>query len=80
MKKLDYDYIASIVDYFNRNRSTVRETAKHFKIPKSTVYNYLTKIMPNAASSEILQKNKAERHIRGGESAKKKFLAMRSQL
>lgn len=70
----DLEKVKEVVDYFNENRSTVRKTANHFSMSKSTVYIYLTDVMPNSTSSEILQKNKAERHLRGGEATKNKYL------
>ena len=70
----DLETIKEIVDYFNKNESTVRETAKHFRISKSIVYHYLTQIMPNPTSEAILKKNKEQRHIRGGIATKNKYL------
>lgn len=70
----DLETISNIVKYFNENESTVRKTAEHFGISKSSVHLYLTKIMPNKVSAEILKKNKEERHIRGGEATKNKYL------
>lgn len=69
----DLETISAIVKYFNENESTVRETAKHFGISKSSVHKYLTKVMPNKVSAEILKKNKEERHIRGGQATKNKY-------
>lgn len=74
----DSNLVEKVVTYFNTHQSTVRETAKVFGISKSTVYVYLTEIKPNATSSEILAKNKAERHIRGGQATKNKYLKERS--
>lgn len=62
-----------IVEYFNREKSTVRKTAEEYMVSKSTVHRVLTKLMPNEASSEILETNKRERHIRGGEATKRKY-------
>lgn len=70
--------VQKVVTHFNAHQSTVRETAKAFGISKSTVYVYLTKVCPNATSAEILAKNKAERHIRGGQATKNKYLKERS--
>lgn len=68
-----------VVEYYNSNCSTVRKTAAHFgDISKSSVYTILTEILPNETSAEILAKNKAERHIRGGEATKNKYRIMRS--
>lgn len=74
----DSNLVEKVVTYFNTHQSTVRETAKVFGISKSTVYVYLTEIKPNATSAEILAKNKAERHIRGGQATKNKYLKKRS--
>ena len=40
----DLDTVNLVVDYFNANRSTVRETAKHFGISKSTGIAILQKL------------------------------------
>lgn len=71
-------FIREVVNYFNQNHSTVRETAKHFGISKSSVYYYLTVISPNAESAEILMKNKNERHLRGGIATKNKYLRQKN--
>ena len=61
------------------NELTVREVASRFKVSKSTVYIDLTKRLPEIMNQlakcvdEVLQKNKAERHIRGGEATKRKY-------
>lgn len=75
---IDEQLVKDVVDYFNNNHSTVRKTAKEFGISKSTVYIYLTKICPNSTSAKILAKNKAEKHIRGGQATKNKYLKERS--
>ena len=41
----DIDEIKKVVKYFNNHETTVRDTAKHCNISKSTVYTYLTKVM-----------------------------------
>lgn len=71
----DLEFKHSVVDYFNNHQSTIRETAKHFGISKSCVHVYLTKIFPNPVSTEILEKNKAERHIRGGNATRQMYLS-----
>lgn len=72
-KKQDLEFVKEVVQYFNTNESTVRETADACGISKSTVHNYLTKVFPNSTSAAILEKNKMERHIRGGLATKKKY-------
>lgn len=70
----DLNFVAEVVEHFNKNESTVRKTAEHFGISKSTVYTYLTLVMPNQKSEAILKINKEQRHIRGGQATKNKFL------
>lgn len=58
---------------------TVRQTAEVFGISKSTVHKDVSERLPkiNEQMAEevkiILEKNKAERHIRGGEATRKKY-------
>lgn len=72
-QRRDLEFVKEVVHYFNTNQSTVRETASACGISKSTVYIYLTKVFPNPTSAAILEKNKNERHIRGGLATKKKY-------
>lgn len=58
-----------VVVYFNMTESTTRATAEYFKIAHSTVYRYLTKVLPNEKSFEILARNKKESSSRGGKAA-----------
>ena len=66
--------------YLIENKSTVRETAKKFGISKSTVHKDLTdklykiNILLYNEVLAILQTNKLERHIRGGEATKQKYI------
>ena len=65
--------------YIIENTSTVRAAAAQFGISKSTVHKdvseRLLKINPALASEVrvILDENKAERHIRGGQATKLKY-------
>ena len=59
--------------------ATVRTAAKSFGISKSTVHKEVT-VRLRAVNvglyeevREILEKNKAERHIRGGEATKRRY-------
>ncbi|HHY11750.1 MAG TPA: sporulation transcriptional regulator SpoIIID [Firmicutes bacterium] len=68
-----------IGEYIKDTQSTVREAARIFGVSKSTVHKDVTerlpKIRPQLAKlvREILDVNKAERHIRGGEATKRKY-------
>ncbi len=58
---------------------TIRETAKRTSIPKSTIHNHMVKRLPMIDATlyfkvrKILDKNKSERHIRGGMATKRKY-------
>ena len=68
-----------IAAYLIAEKGTVRAAAKQFGISKSTVHKDMTerleKINPGlyAQVREILDVNKAERHIRGGMATRKKY-------
>lgn len=65
--------------YIAQTGATVRETAKHCGISKSTVHKDMTEKLPMfdpalaKSVHEVLQINKAERHIRGGLATHKKY-------
>ena len=68
-----------LAHYIIDTKETVRSIAKTYGISKSTVHKDLTerleKINPALATEvrEILDENKAERHIRGGMATKLKY-------
>ena len=81
MKKLSIEERATLLaHYIIETKDTVRSTAKKFGISKSTVHkdvsDRLLKINPVLAKEvrEILDENKAERHLRGGMATKLKYL------
>lgn len=65
--------------YIIKNGATVRQTAQKFGISKSTVHKDVTEILKRidpvmyAEVREILEVNKQERHLRGGEATRKKY-------
>ena len=72
-------------DYLVENRATVRAVAAHFSISKSTVHKDVTERLYQknpalyAAVKEILDENKSERHLRGGEATRIKYLKKREE-
>ena len=76
--KISLSIAEGVVRYYNENESTVRKTAKHFAIGKSTVHKILTKLLPNETSERILEKNKSEAPSRGGKALKNKYMQERS--
>ena len=67
--------------YIAENKETVRGAAEHFGCSKSTVHKYMTRRLEQLDSRlylrvrQVLDTNKAERHIRGGMATKKKYMA-----
>jgi putative DeoR family transcriptional regulator (stage III sporulation protein D) len=65
--------------YIIENGATVRSAAKHFGISKSTVHKDLQFRLPKCSKSlfvqvrQVLDRNKQERHIRGGLATKNKY-------
>lgn len=81
MKKISIEDRATLLaHYIIETKDTVRSTAKKFGVSKSTVHkdvsDRLLKINPALAKEvrEILDENKAERHLRGGMATKLKYL------
>ena len=65
--------------YMIETGATVRSTARKFSISKSTVHKDLTQRLPQYNMTlyenvrKVLDKNKMERHIRGGLATKHKY-------
>ena len=70
---------AAMAAWILENNTTVRAAAAVFGVSKSTVHKDLVERLPrvNAALSrqvrELLDRNKAERHIRGGLATRRKY-------
>ena len=69
--------------YLIDNKSTVRAVAKEFGVSKSTVHKDITQVLKNVDMSlydqvkSVLEINKQERHIRGGEATRTKYINVR---
>jgi len=77
------DYIRKrVVDvslYIVKTNATVRQAAIVFGVSKSTVHKDVTERLPRINRElaeqvkQVLEVNKSERHIRGGEATKRKY-------
>lgn len=71
--------------YIIEQGATVRQAAKELGISKSTVHKDVTErlhgINPSLAAEtrRVLDRNKSERHIRGGMATKEKYLKKHGQ-
>ena len=68
-----------LATYLIENKTTVRAVAAKFGVSKSTVHKDITQNLSRINKPlynevrKILELNKQERHIRGGEATKKKY-------
>ena len=82
MKNYIEQRVLEIANYCLNNNATVRESAKRFGISKSTVHKDITERLPELNHEfyeevkKVLETNKAERHLRGGEATKQKYAHM----
>ena len=80
MQRYHRERCEAVAEYVIETEDTVRGAAMHFGISKSTVHKDLTEKLKYTnpalylSAKEILIKNKSERHIRGGEATRKKYL------
>ena len=78
------DRVCQLAIYIIETGATVRGAAKHFGISKSTVHKDLSQRLPHYNQNlyhqvrYILDKNKAERHIRGGLATKQKYQSIKA--
>ena len=74
------DRIIEEANYIAETNATVRATAKIFHFSKSTVHKDVTERLLKIDKrlykrvKKALDKNLSERHIRGGEATKRKYL------
>jgi len=68
--------------YIVENNATVRSAAKRFGISKSTVHQDITAKLEQVNRQlhdevkQVLDRNKQERHLRGGQATKEKYAAI----
>ncbi len=80
MKDYIEERVLELAYHIIETGATVRSTAAKFRISKSTVHKDITErlleINPGLAAQvkEVLDNNKAERHIRGGLATREKYL------
>ena len=76
--------VCDLAVYIIENKATVRAAAARFGISKSTVHKDLTDRLPRLNPGlygqvrQLLDTNKAERHIRGGMATREKYMKQHS--
>ena len=73
------DRAVMLGEYIIESGATVRDAAKKYGISKSTVHKDISERLPQfnrglyLQVKEVLEVNKAQRHIRGGIATRKKY-------
>lgn len=86
MNKYSDERAVELGEYIVKNKATVRAAAKVFGISKSTVHTDVTDRLKNTDPAlyfkvrNVLDINKAQRHIRGGMATKEKYLREKVQM
>ncbi|MEW6724059.1 MAG: sporulation transcriptional regulator SpoIIID [Bacillota bacterium] len=79
MRDYIWKRVLDVANHILTTRQTVRDAARKFGVSKSTIHKDVTERLPriNPALAErvkaVLEENKSERHIRGGESTRRKY-------
>lgn len=77
--EMDQERCVTLGHYIVENNATVRAAAKQFGISKSTVHQDITARLEKVNKQlhdevkAVLDRNKQERHLRGGQATKKKY-------
>lgn len=80
MREYIEERVLQIGEYIIKSNATVRQAAKEFGVSKSTVHKDVTERLAAVNASlaaevkKVLDVNKAERHLRGGEATREKYL------
>ena len=86
MKDYIEERVLDVAAYIIETNATVRTAAKRFCISKSTVHKDMTErlyIINRTLHDEVkavLEKNKSERHLRGGEATRAKYKSVENNI
>lgn len=79
------DRACQLAVYIIERNATIRAAAKHFGISKSTVHKDLSQRLQQynrplySEVRQILEQNKAVRHIRGGNATREKYKTIKTR-
>ncbi len=82
MSRTERDRAIELGEYIVETGATVRAVAKVFQVSKSTVHKDVTQRLKQRSPGlylqvkTVLDKNKQERHIRGGLATRRKYKGM----
>ena len=78
--------VLQAADYIVANGATVRQAARVLGVSKSTVHKDMEVRLPQLSGAlarevtAVFARNKAERHLRGGEATRRRYAQMKEQL
>ena len=81
MKNQSKERCEVLGEYLVEYKATVRAAAARYLVSKSTVHKDITERLSHVNPrlyrlvKEVLEVNKAQRHLRGGEATRKKYLS-----
>ena len=79
MKREIYIRVTEAAEYIRATGATVRVCGKRFGVSKTTIHKDMRERLKEISPAlyeevaRVLAKNKAERHIRGGEATREKY-------
>ncbi|HIS92488.1 MAG TPA: sporulation transcriptional regulator SpoIIID [Candidatus Alectryocaccomicrobium excrementavium] len=79
LKREIYIRVTEAAEYIRATGATVRVCAKRFGVSKTTIHKDMRERLKEISPAlyeevaRVLAKNKAERHIRGGEATREKY-------
>jgi len=85
VKGLPEERAVELAQYIVEHKATVRQAAGVFAVSKSTVHKDVTARLRMIAPQlyeqcrAVLEQNKSERHIRGGQATREKYAACRKR-
>ena len=77
--------VLAAAEYIAETGSTVRQTARMLGVSKSTVHKDMEMRLPKLSEAlekevaAVFAKNKAERHLRGGEATRRRYAQKRKE-
>ena len=85
MKQAIEKRVIKEAEYIVAHGATVRQTARVFAVSKSTVHKDMEMRLPKLSEAlekevaAVFAKNKAERHLRGGEATRRRYAQKRME-
>ena len=77
--------VLQAAEYIARTGATVRQTARVLGVSKATVHKDMETRLPALCGAlkrevdAVFSRNKAERHLRGGEATRRRYARMRDE-